>query len=451
MLSGCRILVLYEAKSCCVSTIKEHLNSFAAYSKHSIHYAPATRDYPFAIDLTAFDAVVIHYSVRVSVTEGNFTISPTLADQLTAYQGLKVLFIQDEYDTTNIAKAWAEQLGIHTIYTCVPAEFVRSVYAESYFDAVEFVCNLTGYVPEKLLNFPVLPLRDRPLDIAYRGRNLPFWYGDLGQEKEWIGKKMREYAIQYQLKQDIEWQEEKRIYGDGWYQFLASARTTLGTESGSCLFDFTGEISRTVRAYLLEHPKASYETVHERFLSEHDGQIKMNQISPKIFEAICLKTALVLFEGDYSHVVKPHEHFIVLQKDFSNIQEVMDKIADQAYLEQLTERAYRDIIESGEYSYQQFIRRFDDWVSDKLSSGKYQLSVDSDSANPSAVVPGRQPLPAVELNKLIPPPPKKRLEPIIERLLASNSLRAVYAFIYRTFGFARPLLVSMQQQIRKWM
>jgi hypothetical protein len=81
----------------------------------------------------------------------------------------------------------------------------------------------------------------------------------------------------------------------------------------------------------------------------------MNQISPKIFEAIACRTALVLFEGRYSGVLEPGKHFLPLKKDFSNVDEVLAKLHDDTFLEALTERAYQDIIGSGRYTYQAFI------------------------------------------------------------------------------------------------
>ena len=100
-------------------------------------------------------------------------------------------------------------------------------------------------------------------------------------------------------------------------EFLASARATLGTESGSCVFDFTGDISKNISIYLEQNPDAPYSEVFDKFIVMHEGNIKMNQISPKIFESICLHTALVLFEGSYSGIIEPNLHYIPLCKDFS--------------------------------------------------------------------------------------------------------------------------------------
>jgi len=95
----------------------------------------------------------------------------------------------------------------------------------------------------------------------------------------------------------------------------------------------------------------------------------MNQISPKVFEAIRLRTALVLFEGDYSGVVKPEEHFIPLKKDFSNASEVFARLENVAYLEQLTARAHEQIIGRHEYSYKAFVEGVDRYLVKRCPSG----------------------------------------------------------------------------------
>lgn len=58
-------------------------------------------------------------------------------------------------------------------------------------------------------------------------------------------------------------------------------------------------------------------------------------------------------------MIDPHRHYIPLNKDFSNIDEVLEKLSDEAFIEALTDRAYREIIESGRFSYRGFVASFD--------------------------------------------------------------------------------------------
>lgn len=360
------VAMLYDATgSMHVSTIREHLEAFERYSHHRLHYIPADRGFwqctaeelQASVNLHAFDAVIMHYSVRLSICEH---LQPGFAEALADYRGVKILFIQDEYEGTETARQWMEQIGFDIVYTCVPSESLPIVYPQQRFPHTRFLPTLTGYVPESThLEAYALPMHARQLHLGYRGRALPAIYGQLGQEKYEIGVRMKALAAQQGIPADIEVTAEHRIYGDTWYRFLGSCRATLGTESGANIFDFDGSIQRALTAYQKRHPHADFSELHRAVLAPHDGKIRMNQISPKIFEAIRLRTALVLFEGSYSGVIRPHEHYLPLAKDFSNAEEILAALDDLASLEAMTERAYRDVIASGNYSYERFVKGVD--------------------------------------------------------------------------------------------
>jgi len=354
------ILILYDDGATHTITVMEHLESFSRFSPHRVVYAIATNGVECRIDLSLFDLVIFHYSVRLSLT---WHLSPSYADAVRDFGGFKILFIQDEYEGTENARCWIESLGIHAVYTCVPEAYVPSVYPSSRFPKVEFIQNLTGYVPSRFENLQEFkPLSERRVFIGYRGGHLPWWYGNLAHEKFIIGKRMKSICNERGIPEDIDWDSENRIYGDGWYKFLESCRATLGTESGANVFDEYGKIRQEIEAALSRDPSLSYDEIFERFLSDHEGKIRMNQISPKIFEAVAHHTALILFEGEYSGVAKPGLHYIPLKKDFSNVDEMLWKLNDFEYLERLTERAYSQIIQSGRYSYKTFINEVNAFI-----------------------------------------------------------------------------------------
>ncbi len=372
------ILILYDNGSTHVNTIREHLESFGIHSRHHIMYANATSNARCTFDLSIFDAVVIHYSIRVSLTSH---LSKSYADNIRSYAGLKILFIQDEYDTTSITRDWIHSLGIHIVYTCVPERYLNYVYPQQSFKYVEFIQNLTGFIPQRFESKVFTkPLKDRVYTLGYRGRMLPYWYGTLGYEKYIIGVRMREICKERHISTNIECDDSKRIYGEKWYEFIEDCRAVLGTESGSNVFDFEGKIRKAIEGELHANPKLTFEEVHRKYLKEPESQIQMNQISPKIFEAVALKTALVLFEGTYSGIIQSHLHYIPLKKDFSNVDEVLEKLDDLNYLEQLIQRAYTDIIESGRYGYKRFIDDFDSLISQKNPKGQGKRLIASISA-----------------------------------------------------------------------
>jgi glycosyltransferase involved in cell wall biosynthesis len=375
------VAVLYDCMiSMHVSTIREHLEAFRRYSRHRIVFIPATPAFwnlspekmQRQIDLTVFDVVIVHYSTRLSVSDH---LDEGLARIIERFRGLKLLFIQDEYEGTEIARQWMERLKFDIVYTCVPKVGLEFVYPSVRFPATEFLPTLTGYVPDDPdLEQHILPLRDRKVLIGYRGRRLPAIYGRLGNEKYRIGVDVKRFADSRGLQVDIEVDDKKRIYGAGWYRFLGSSRATLGTESGSNVFDVDGSLRQQVARIEAQNPQITFDEIEAQILKLHESPIQMNQISPKVFEAIRLRTALIMFEGAYSDVVLPHEHYIPLKKDYSNIDHVFAKLQDDAYIEALTERAYRDIIGTSRYSYRAFIDNLDnDILARTIRGSQYAL------------------------------------------------------------------------------
>jgi hypothetical protein len=209
------------------------------------------------------------------------------------------------------------------------------------------------------------PLRERTLDVGYRARDLPFWYGKLSREKAWIGQRFLELAPKYGLRCDIAWQEHARIYGERWIDFVSSSRATLGCESGASIADFDGGVERSVRAYLRSHPGAPYQEVAQAVLEPYEGNVVVHVISPRVFEAASLGTVLVMFPGDYSGVVAAGEHYIPLEKDFSNMDDVVAKLKDDDYIAQMSSRTYHDLIRSGRWSYKSFISDFDSVIDEE--------------------------------------------------------------------------------------
>ncbi len=368
------IAILYDPVGTMTVAVHEYLNALRLYIPHEIFMIPASTsvELPHELDLSLFDAVILHYSIRICV---DHHLDSVVAEKLAAYSGLKLLFIQDEYDFTEKARKSIEKLGFDLVYTCVPEDSIDLVYPASRFRKTEFINVLTGYVPEdSTIESFARPIEDRELDIVYRGRILPFRYGLLGYEKYEIGVHVKRLALERGLLVDIEVDDLKRIYGSGWYEFLASARACLGTESGSNVFDFDGKITESVKQELTLNPYAGFHEIEERILKEHEGPVHMNQVSPKIFEAIQLRTALILFEGRYSDVVQPDLHFIPLKKDFSNIEEVFQKLEDLDYLTELTDRAYNDVIASRKYSFKTFAKKVSSDIEARIGKRRGEIS-----------------------------------------------------------------------------
>jgi hypothetical protein len=341
------------------SNVREHIRALSRGSRHDVHvFNPFRQSQPTRIDLDRFDAVVIHYTI---VTILEMYLPSWLADEIAAYDGLKIQLIQDEYRWIDAITERMRELGIDVIFTLVPEAEVPKVYGDRV-PSVTTIRTLAGFVPDDLLEREVQPLAERPIDVGYRGRTVPFWLGRLAQEKLEIGRGFLARAAAYDLRCDIAWGENDRLYGEAWTRFLSSSVATLGTESGASIADYDGSIERRVKEYLAEHTAATFEEVEREVLQPFEGNIRINVISPRQFEAAALKTALVLFPGDYSGRLEPGRHYIELQKDFSNFGEVVEQLGDRPALQELVDCTYEEVARDPRNSLESFVAELDEVI-----------------------------------------------------------------------------------------
>ena len=339
------------------STVVDYIQAFFCCSRHDFTLLNPVRVRKFPFDLAQFDVVLLHYSVFI-ISEWH--LASGMAELLRAYQGLKAQIIQDEYRTVDQMAERMAWLGINLLFTHLPPEEIAKGYPQACLaDVTKYSLPVTGFPPGHLLHHPVAPLRERSFDIVYRGRNLPYYLGSLGQEKALIAAGVKARAAQYGLKTDLAWEESDRIYGDAWLRFIASSRAALGTESGASVWDFTGALEQNTKSYLQTHPHASFAETQAACLHGVDGKINYTSVSPRLFEAVCLRTALILFPGHYSGIFQPGTHYIELKKDFSNFADVAAQIKDLRHLETLTERVFNDIILSKKFSEGHFVGLID--------------------------------------------------------------------------------------------
>jgi hypothetical protein len=258
------------------------------------------------------------------------------------------------------------EIGIDVLFSLVPQRELANVWTEDRLPGVEKLTTLAGYVSEAALRYPAQPLEARPVDVGYRGRTLPYWIGIIGQEKAWIAQEFARRCDAAGLRCDLGWRESDRIYGRSWFDFIASCRVTLGTESGATITDFDSSLEHRTDEYIRDHPDADFWEVHREILEPYEGNVRMNIVSPRIFEAIALRTGLVLFPGEYSGVVEPEKHYIPLEKDFSNFDAVVAAIRDTASLKAMVDRAYQDVIASGRYAYERLVEQFDSILDERV-------------------------------------------------------------------------------------
>lgn len=384
-----RILVMCNYDPYNAATVCDHINAFYKHSRHEVFILSNIGEFPKDFSLDPFDVVVVHYSLFIAV---DAYMPLTVRKALGQFRGVKALFIQDEYRFVNRTIRGINECGIDVVFTCVPTPEISKVYPPELLPNTTFVNVLTGYIPDGLKLFKVRPFAERPIAVGYRGRVYPAWHGEAGREKHEIGRRFRQDAKAYRLKCDIAWDEDSRLYGLNWVDFIRSCRAMLAVESGASVFDFDGSVSAEVETFVSllgiggkqskkvkrfltgsgsyeKNPESRelYEELREGFFKEKENLIDLAQISPRVFEAATLRTMLIMYEGSYSGALTPGRHFVSLRKDHSNMREVVDILNDPVESARITARCYAEVCENDRYSYGEFISKFDKIIAE-LSS-----------------------------------------------------------------------------------
>jgi hypothetical protein len=299
------------------------------------------------VDLNIFDAIGFHYSIR---PHDSYYVPCALYKKIKAYQGLKFQFLQDEYKHVHLTTQTMIDLGIQLLFTLVKPSLLDQAYNCPELQHLKKVSILTGYTPQHLEMIESPPIKERSIDIFYRSRVYDFWLGKLTQERNIIAEGVIARANQYSLNVDISLIEQMRLYGSHWYAKHMQSKTVLCTESGASIWDFHGNVEKEVKQALRKAPHLSFDQIYEKLLKRYEGNLMYNACSPRLFEAIALRSALIMFPGEYSGVCEPDKHYIALERDFSNFHEVVNKIRDLDFLQELVDFAHKDIIASGRFA-----------------------------------------------------------------------------------------------------
>jgi hypothetical protein len=89
---------------------------------------------------------------------------------------------------------------------------------------------------------------------------------------------------------------------------------------------------------------ADFAEIHRRFYAPRERRGPSGKaISSRHFDAVGTKTCQIMFPGRFNGILEADRHYIALDRNFSNIDEVMRRFRDRRYVEQLVDRTYEYI------------------------------------------------------------------------------------------------------------
>jgi hypothetical protein len=340
--------------------IRQHIQTMdSSPQKHEIVYHNVYENTQKLRALN-FDAVILHNTFLCMRWNTLFYRLKSELEWVREMNCIKIAIPQDEYDHSEVLDEWLFEWQVPIIFSCFDATDRKTLYPLMA-DRANFYKCLTGYIDDAIaaqIQPNLLPLSKRSNDIVYRASKLPYWFGSHGQLKHQIGGIVANCAKLHGLVYDISTREADTIVGEAWVDFIASGRTVIGCESGSSALDRRGEIKSKIEALLAENNGLSFDEVSAQLPRGWDD-FSFFAVSPRHLEAVITKTCQVLIEGRYDGILEPNKHYIPLKKDFSDLDEVLDKLRDNKLLERIANQAYEEICMSGQYSYKKFASDID--------------------------------------------------------------------------------------------
>ncbi len=353
-----RVLIAYSMSSAHASTTYDYLMALKRHTGVDVSYLHVSHDARLDIDLGQYDVVLNNYCARLVFVD---YVTESWRAKLRVFTGLKILSVQDEYDNTNLLREAISDLGFDIVLTSSPVSSHDWIFNPKANPTVTYMNMPSGFAPEPetLAGINVHPLKKRRIALGYRGRNIGPRYGSLGYLKYEAGRRMAQSAKKRRIKYDIAMDEDSRLYGSAWYDFIANCRAMIGTESGSNVVDFDGSIAAEFLALEAIHGRPLPYAPYLPLVAEAETHVNMSEASPRLFECAALFTPLILIKGYYSGIVTPGEHYIALERDFSNIDAVFDQLADVSALQAMAIRTNDHLIKSGRHCHAKFARELE--------------------------------------------------------------------------------------------
>lgn len=239
---------------------------------------------------------------------------------------------------------------------------------------------------------PLTPHAKRPLDVGARAVKYLPHLGDDDRNRllQWFATRGRpEYGLNVEI-------SDSRLDRKGWAGYLDQCKATVATEAGTWFLERDDATVDAIREYVLSkrskgfvlrndsslrrvghrlpwwirsiarramrggpvrhealiNEQLDYQEIFDRFFvgrahPEHYGKC----ISSRHFDAAGTKTCQIMFRGRFNDILKADEHYLALESDFSNIDEVMKAFRDSDRRQKVADAAYELVMSKHTYDH----------------------------------------------------------------------------------------------------
>jgi hypothetical protein len=349
-----KVLVMHALRPTSRQTTIDHLLSFREHLPHcDVQYLHFQQPIPKELQDVSPDLFIVNYDFL------NYRFTPLWPYIKNRYRNIarqssKVVAIaQDDFWANKLLDNWCISWNVDRILTASESGW-EALYPRSH-KRIEIAQCLTGYV-KSAREFEIVPLRDRAIDLGQRVRQMPEHLGRFGQLKAQQAVDFADFARRGGLKVDVSTNPDDAFLGGSWLQFLSNCRFTIGMKGGASLLDPYGLVHTKVVAYKAKHPLATYEEIESKCLPCQNSKQEYAAVSPRIFEAASLGTCQILPPSNYLDVLEPWKHYLPLELDMSNANQIVEAMKDLERCQVIADQAKTALVESKKFDYSNFVQ-----------------------------------------------------------------------------------------------
>jgi Glycosyl transferases group 1 len=235
---------------------------------------------------------------------------------------------------------------------------------------------------------PMSRYNKRPIDIGTRVARYVPHLGD--NDRNRIADRFIEVGRRRNFTIDI---SNRRLDRAGWARFLNDCAGTISSEAGSWFLERNDTTVNAIRKYLRERATGveiasdsvlsrmgyrlpnwlrqvakraflyagvrfeqqayaqpnAYDDIHRRFFSGPRPAIYGKCISSRHFDAVGTKTCQIMFRGRFNDILRADVHYLALDPDFGNLDEVLRRFSDERERTAVTDVAHAHVLASHTY------------------------------------------------------------------------------------------------------
>jgi hypothetical protein len=374
-----RIVVLHALRSDSRATTINHAACFGRYiTDYKVEYVNIFGLIPTNLQS---DVVIVTYELASLRHLPIWNELVRRMEPLLKQSSLRILMPQDDYSISDPLDKFTVDNNFDYVFTPLTRD-LEQIYPKSVKSGVKFEEAFTGYFENSdwldLKKFSK-PFSERSIDLGQRVRYLPPQLGEKAARKGQLAIKFAEVASNAGFNCDVSTKEEDAFVGNDWWEFLGNSKFTISRRGGASLADPTGRLADRVRRFMLRHPDVTMEDLSNRVSLKGGREGDFSAISPRLFEAAALGVCQILEPGDYVDGFEPWTHYIPLESDFSNLNEVFDAMRDTNRCQEIVKCSQQLLLESGSFTYSAFIEKLRELTGIETKTlGRYSSSDSSE-------------------------------------------------------------------------